>query len=56
MERTKGTLSLLLERVVLLLVGRTRSRRPPSGDGSTARDILNQPPRPLRGDGGPPNW
>ncbi|WLQ32253.1 hypothetical protein P8A18_01790 [Streptomyces castrisilvae] len=55
MERTKGTLALLLGRVALLLGGRARRRRPPpGGDGSTARDILNQPPRPLRGDDGPP--
>ncbi|WP_326665449.1 hypothetical protein [Streptomyces sp. NBC_00385] len=51
MERTKGAITLLLGLLTLLLRGRVRARRQRAGgDGGTAREVLNQPPRPLRGD------
>ncbi|MFE9855406.1 hypothetical protein [Streptomyces sp. NPDC005780] len=51
MERTKGAITLLLGLLTLLLGGRVRSRRQRAGgDGGTAREVLNQPPRPVRGD------
>ncbi|MEU1473475.1 hypothetical protein ABZ434_35350 [Streptomyces sp. NPDC005761] len=51
MERTKGAITLLLELVTLLLGGRARARQQTAGqEGMTAREILNQPPRPVRGD------
>ncbi|WNI26330.1 hypothetical protein [Streptomyces sp. ITFR-16] len=51
MERTKGALTLLLQLVALLLGSRVRPRpRPAGGEGRTAREVLNQPPRPVRGD------
>lgn len=52
MERIKGTLTLLLELVALLLGGGVRIRRHAGGEGGTAREVLNQPPRPVRGDDG----
>ncbi|MFI7364296.1 hypothetical protein ACIBO4_19385 [Streptomyces sp. NPDC050149] len=51
MERTKGAITLLLGLLTLLLGGRARSQRHRAGgDGGTAREVLNQPPRPVRGD------
>ncbi|WP_393054423.1 hypothetical protein [Streptomyces sp. LN549] len=51
MERTKGAIAALLG-LVTLLRGRVRSRRHRAGgDAGTAREVLNQPPRPVRGDG-----
>ncbi|TXS35614.1 hypothetical protein [Streptomyces sp. OR43] len=51
MERTKGAITLLLGLLALLLRGRVRFRRQRAGgDGGTAREVLNQPPRPVRGD------
>ncbi|WP_406099320.1 hypothetical protein [Streptomyces sp. NBC_01013] len=51
MERTKGALTLLLGIVTFLLGGRDRARRRTAdGEGGTAREVLNQPPRPVRGD------
>ncbi|MDX3567948.1 hypothetical protein [Streptomyces sp. ID05-47C] len=60
MERTKRALALLLGLATRRLDRRTR-RRPADGAGDTAREILNQPPRPVRGDDGPattptPRW
>lgn len=53
MERIKGTLALLLELAALLLGGAVRIRRhPDGGESGTAREVLNQPPRPVRGDDG----
>ncbi|MEV0749231.1 hypothetical protein OG345_37465 [Streptomyces sp. NBC_01220] len=50
MERTKGAITLLLGLLTLLLRGRVRSRRQRADDdGGTAREVLNQPPRPVRG-------
>ncbi|MFJ3713858.1 hypothetical protein OG709_33205 [Streptomyces sp. NBC_01267] len=52
MERTKGAFTLLLERFVLL-GSRVRAwQRPADGNGAKAREILDQPPRPVRGDDG----
>lgn len=52
MERTKGAFTLLLERFSLL-GGRVRARqRPAGGDGRRAREVLDQPPRPVRRDDG----
>ncbi|MET9504896.1 hypothetical protein ABZY42_24785 [Streptomyces sp. NPDC006622] len=55
MERTKRALALLLH-----LVTRRTRRHPAEGDGDTAREILNQPPRPVRDDDTPttptPRW
>ncbi|MER5276762.1 hypothetical protein ABT025_13510 [Streptomyces sp. NPDC002809] len=51
MERTKGAITLLLGLVTLLLRGRVRFRRHRAGgDAGTAREVLNQPPRPVRSD------
>ncbi|MFE9675328.1 hypothetical protein ACFYO5_14590 [Streptomyces sp. NPDC006259] len=54
-ERTKRALALLLH-----LVTRRTRRHPAEGDGETAREILNQPPRPVRDDDTPttptPRW
>ncbi|WP_406447727.1 hypothetical protein OG782_02455 [Streptomyces sp. NBC_00876] len=56
MERTKAALALLLRLVTPLLGGRDRARQHSAGDdGSTAREVLNQPPRPVRGDDDKPN-
>ncbi|MFE9780087.1 hypothetical protein ACFYPA_18210 [Streptomyces sp. NPDC005775] len=53
MERIKGALTLLLELAALLLGGRAGARQHPAGgDGGPAREVLNQPPRPVRGDDG----
>ncbi|WP_371574144.1 hypothetical protein [Streptomyces sp. NBC_01314] len=50
MKRAKGAFVLLLERLALL-GDRVRARqRRTGGDGVAARDILDQPPRPVRGD------
>ncbi|MGW1065104.1 hypothetical protein ACWD4F_11410 [Streptomyces aureus] len=55
MKQAKGAFVLLLERFTLLGHRmRTRQRRP-GGDGAAAREILDQPPRPVReGDGDAP--
>ncbi|MEV4231703.1 hypothetical protein AB0J81_32410 [Streptomyces bobili] len=53
MERTKRALTLLLDLTTRRLARRTR-RHPADGAGDTAREILNQPPRPVRGDDGTP--
>ncbi|MCF4135902.1 hypothetical protein L1856_01735 [Streptomyces sp. Tue 6430] len=49
MERTKAALALALslDLATRLLGCRVHVRRRPAGD--TAREILDQPPRPLRG-------
>ncbi|MGW7643629.1 hypothetical protein [Streptomyces bobili] len=49
MERTKRALALLLGLATRRLDRRPR-RHPADGTGDTAREILNQPPRPVRGD------
>ncbi|MEE4495568.1 hypothetical protein ACIBI8_04810 [Streptomyces sp. NPDC050529] len=50
MERIKGAITLLLG-LVALLGCRVRSRWHRAADnGGTAREVLNQPPRPVRSD------
>ncbi|MFI6858336.1 hypothetical protein ACIBKZ_00310 [Streptomyces sp. NPDC050421] len=51
MERIKGAITLLLGLVTLLLGYRVRSWwHRAACSGGTAREVLNQPPRPVRGD------
>ncbi|MET8858832.1 hypothetical protein [Streptomyces sp. NPDC004579] len=56
MKPAKGAFALLLERFTVL-GHRVRGRqRRGGGEGTTAREILDQPPRPVReGDDGSPS-
>ncbi|MFE1285825.1 hypothetical protein [Streptomyces sp. NPDC058751] len=62
MKPAKGAFVLLFGRFTVLGHWARARRRRGGGDGATAREVLDQPPRPVRGgdDGSPtvptPHW